>query len=344
MSSEKRLDLSLCSQMNREFREELINELSSLAPTEVPLPSSRPLLERLWSSEPLGKLCDVCGITEEDSNTRGWQCFSLGLEGSNVLFFIPSYFSRHGPCNEEGGDPTQDSPSAFVFPLILLHCSQDLLIDPDPAQPDPPIIQPDVYQHLPFSSTESTSSLPLQRPPHLPPNVSELVSKLSVLHLSSYLHTIHSVLRRDLPIQPKDFVNALGVCEKTIHAVNCTPLIAALCQHTVVTTPHGEGEGSTSPLPTELLCQLHSAVSSKLPSSCRLSPRCEELTSSSPPWCEEWREEIEETFQRYVDGLGFLKVPRCPGYYWLSRVKEGEEELSSEVSSLALLDSIMLMI
>ena len=327
MSPEKRLDLASSSLLNREFREHLIHQLSSLAPTEIPLPLCHALLERLQSSEHLGELCRVCGIAKEDSGAHGWRCFSLGQEGGNVLFFLPPYFSRHD--NDEGGDVTQESPVAFVFPLILLHCSQELLIDPDPVQPAPSVLQPDTYQHLPLSTTEPTSL-----PAHLPPDVSKVVSELSTLHLSSYLHTIHSVLLRGLPVQPKDFIAALAVCEKTVHSVNCTPLVAALCQHTVVRTHHGEGEGSTSPLPTDLLCQLHSAASSKQPSSCRLSPRSEEPASSSTPWCEDWSGEIEETFQGYLAGLGFLQVPECAGYYWLSSSpkEEKEEDRSSEVS------------
>ena len=326
VSSEERLDLASSSLMNREFREHLIHQLSSLAPTEVPLPPSHALLEWLQSSENLEKLCHVCGITREDSGTRGWRCLSLGQEGSNVLFFLPPYFSRHD--NGEGGAAPPDSPAAFVFPLILLHCSQELLIDPDPAHPDPPLLQPDIYQHLPLSNAE-----PVSLPTHLPPDVSKVVSELGTLHFSSYLHTIHSVLRRDLSIQPKDFIAAQDVCEKTVRSVDCTPLVAALCQHTVVRTHHGEGEGSTSPLPTDLLCQLHSAASSKLPSSCWLSPRGEEPTSSPAPWCEAWSGEIKETFQGYLAGLGFLKVPKCAGYYWLtSSPKEEEEDRSSEVN------------
>ena len=166
------LNLSSCSLLNKNFRELFLQQLRGVAPTEVAVTDFQPLLRRLLASESLAELCRVCYL-EDDSTQHGWKCFAQSQQDSLFMFVVPAYFSLHPDARERDDD--SDSPQAFSLPVILLCCNQQILMDPDPAQQAPPILQPDAYQHLslsppPQQDTSSGGSFPED-------SLSQIVSK-----------------------------------------------------------------------------------------------------------------------------------------------------------------------
>ena len=301
------LDLSSSSPLNKNFREEFLQQLRDLAPTEVPVMDSSPLLRRLLASKSLTELCSVCNL-REDSTELTWKCFAQCQENSLYMFFVPAYFSLLSDTTEEEQDA--DSPQTFVLPVLLLHCSQQILLDPDPAQLAPPTLQPDVYEPL-------SPSQPFASASHQEDGLSQLVSKLRVMYFSSYLQTMHSTLLGGSRLTPQDFLTALTVCKRTTLSIDLTPLIAALCPHASVHLPQNTAEES-APVSTETLCYLLEALASHRKSSCLVSPNLEVESSSSTPHCIKWKSEVDQVFADYLMELGLTEVPECGGYYWLN--------------------------
>ena len=251
----------------------------------------------------------------------GWRCFALSQDENTYIFFVPTYFSRY----PNGGGEGVESP--FVLPVILLHCGQQILMDPDLTQ------QPDLYHHLPLS-TDRILHAPQKA--ILDQNLSQQVANLKKMHFSAYLHTVHSALNQGTHIVPRDFLAGLAICEQTVLSVDLSPLIAALCRHTSANV-HEEDElgDETSPLSTEMLCHLLETLSAKIPSACWLSPWSEEDDASIPSRCKKWKGEIEQSFLGYLGNLGLVGVPNCDGYYWLKDTlsQQNVEKYQREVSN-----------
>ena len=167
---------------------------------------------------------------------------------------------------EEKGDEQEEklSSEVFFFPLLLLHCDQDILLDPDPATPTPPSLLPDLFQHLSLALSRSPSPSFLPAPQTTPiatptpsPQTSidasavrnspdtlaklystlaneslcELVSRIRAIHFSSYLHAIRTTLAQKQPVPSSGFRAAVDICGRMTVALDCTPLVGALCRH-----------------------------------------------------------------------------------------------------------------
>ena len=224
----------------------------------------------------------------------GWRCLAkIPSEEENAvcLFLVTDVFFRGSSTNgtnfnvgnkiEEEGEEEKDGgegerkeeeekddlPSEpFFLPLLLLHCDQDILMDPDPATPTPPTLLPDIFQHLTlalshspspsFTQALSTLATPITTPTPSPlasidantlknspdplaklysslanESLGKLVSKLRALHFSSYLHAIHTTLTHKHPVPPAGFYSAVDICAQTTVSLDCTPLVGALCRH-----------------------------------------------------------------------------------------------------------------
>ena len=188
-------------------------------------------------------------------------------ENTVCLLLISNMFSREpttkvvescdkeegrGGSVEEGDDVS--APSAmFYLPLLLLHCDQEIILDPDPAAPNPPSLLPDIFQRLRLencnaSLSPSSTQSPLPDATTSDPStslaklysslaseaLSALVSKLRALHFSSYLHALHTTLTRRSPVPPSGFQAAVNICTRSILSIDCTPLIGALCRHSTI--------------------------------------------------------------------------------------------------------------
>ena len=206
-----------------------------------------------------------------------WECFALvpaKEENTLCLLLLPNIFSRdpsesseRDRLGEKGSESTEPESlsshsSTFFLPLLLLHCEQDILLDPDPATPSPPSLLPDIFQQFPLSL--SPSPTPSRAPPsssaHPPtttpsPQASidksekptdtlehfhsslanvalvQLVLKLRALHFSSYLYALHATLSQKIPVPSGGFGAAVDICSRSTLSLDCTPLVGALCRH-----------------------------------------------------------------------------------------------------------------
>ena len=299
-------------------------------------------------------------------------------ENTLSLLLLPNVFCRDSSDKrdsreigksrgEEGGserESVSSSSAVFFLPFLLLLCDQDVLLDPDPATPHPPSLLPDIFQHLPLSrpSPPASTQAPTPSPQtsldgaDKPPepltkfysslaNVAlcTLVSKLRALHFSCYLHALHTMLAdKKCSVPPEGFRAAVDICTRSTLSVDCTPLIGALCRHSLIEpqssdtlqdeTPENNKDGSL--FGSQMLSQLIRTVSSSSSNStrdscCRLHyvEELEEplLPGSQPPHCVQWDGEPQEMFDKYLSVAGFEAVPHCKGYYWL-RGEEGEED------------------
>ena len=233
VTTEHSLTFLQSSPLNTLFWKQLSEKLKELAPTEVslspslsptqplisspssPLPPSThspppttPLVKRLLSSEQLSDFCRLCNLHD---NTRGeisWKCFSTVSseeEGTVCMLLIPNTFSRGEGASEEvdvsGGREKESRPeeqdevssATFVLPLLLLHCHLDILLDPDPAMPNPPTLLPDVFQHLTLGLSHSPSPQFSSAPPSLMSTPSPQTS-LNTSQQQEPLKTLYSSL------------------------------------------------------------------------------------------------------------------------------------------------------
>ncbi len=274
---------------------------------------------------------------EEEEPALGWKCFALSHKDSIYIFVVPPYFCR---SPKEGERSETDGPSSFVLPVVLLHCNQEVLMDPDPAQQAPHTRHPDVYEHLPLS-VHHTITLHTPQQTQRDDHLTALCSTLQTVHFSSYLRTLHSALNHSKSVPPSDFLAGLGICEESVFSVDLTPLVAALCQHSTVklrptVVPEQEpllAIGCSPPLPPQMLCHLLSSVSMRASSFCRLFKDGEaeeeekEELKGAPPHCQNWKAEIEQAFRGYLAELGLTDVPLCGGYYWLKPTGVREAQL-----------------
>lgn len=297
VTAERSLTFIHASLLNTLFWQQIFEKIRELAPTEVALrspttspstatesPHPSPLLERLVSSEQLKELCRLCGI-DRNMTDMGWKCFAMtptDEENTICMLLIPNTLSREPTtmesaletdnvmknCDgeEKEGDELREEiiisppPAVFFLPLLLLHCDQEIILDPDPATPNPPSLLPDIFQRLTLQTPQSPPS-PLS-PSSFPPTVPHLsidnttseppeplqnlysslanetlcmlVSKIRALHFSSYLHALQTTLTRRYPVPPDGFQSAVNICTRSTLSIDCTPLVGALCRHSSI--------------------------------------------------------------------------------------------------------------
>ena len=359
---------------------------SQLPPHSPSSPALSPLLQRLLSSDQLTELCRLCDI-REDTRGLGWKCFSTSPdedENTVCMLLVPNVFcrgvesdgsgdvrlSRETASAENGGEREEEAAAeaqeeiistVFALPVILLHCHHDLLLDPDPAMPSPPSLQPDLFQHLTLGLSHSPSPVSAALPSTLftpspqaslnstePPNplkdlysslanesLCNLVSKLRAVHFSSYLHALHMTLRHKYPVPSEAFLAAINICTRSTLSLDCTSLIGALCRHSRVEQqlPLSSGAAAeesdgrkTFPFGPEMLAQLLKTTSSSNSAQYRLSyvDLSDTTMASPPPHCVQWEGEPQRLFETYLSEAGFEGVPHCEGYYWL----RGEDQLN----------------
>ena len=369
------------------------------------LPSSpSPLLHRLTSSEPLAELCKLCRISMETA-ALGWKCFATiqdSDESSVYMILVPSIFFRGeeieteqsaSTVNKEGGKLTAENGgkvvpgetqvgnalAIFVLPVILLHCHQDILMDPDPATPNPPSLLPDIYQRLhlspssssssPSSVFSSASSITTQDTPSLQSSLSageppsslqqfyttlasdglrSIVSKLRAVHFSSYLYSVHTALLLNQPLPPLAFSTAINICRSTALSIDCTSLIATVCRHAQVelqslNTSHTQlPTQSASGRGSDILAYLLEHLSSSGQSHCRVSFTELGDCLAGVAHCLQREGELAAMFRQYLLKVGFEEVPGCEGYYWL-RGENAEESLVGKVKVFSCTCAVLLL-
>ena len=286
------------------------------------------------------------------------------------MFLVSTIFSRrleegetHPIDKEEEGDTQDgsdgdiqleedDEPSVtFALPVILLYCRQEIFLDPDPMNPNPPSLPPDLSQHLPLhlsclpsvSVSLTQDSAAAIRPPDPlqsfysslgDARLHKLVTKLRAIHFSSYLHALQIMLTEQLHVGPETFLPATQICKQSTLSLDCTALIASLCRHSrpkLQQPAHGESEckqeekkkeekerssNSCLPRPDILSELLRSATNSALSPPCVYYVNLPDAESSNSHCCQ-WEGEPELMFQTCLLEAGFEEVPCCQGYYWL---------------------------
>ena len=316
------LNLVKCSYLNQVFWNDLTERLRQISPTEVSFTDSDPLIQRLCKS-PLSEISNLSNRFESRHPTL-WKCFTLAEDDTVCMILVAKFF-----CSSADDPPTERSGQRYVLPIILMQCNQSHVMDIDPARPDVPPLLPDSHTHMVLGEGR------------LPDNMGDLTSitsQVSTIHKSSYLNTLHTALVKNITVQPLDFQAALLVCERTVLSIDITPLIGSLCSHSI-TTLLGEsnmtGCSSITPLKTEILCELLTAVLSKKSGRCCVSLQQIDNDESGVSQCGLLHSDINRAFGRYLSELGFSAVPQCPAHFWLNdRVGAGDAAATeaSEVS------------
>lgn len=296
------VDVSLCSTLNRLLHTQIVNHLQTLAPTGVPCPNVGLLVQRVAQSGVLEPFQQHCSIQE--GAQYPWRCFSLKHKDSVFVFVAPSYLSR------------VKGISQAVMPLLLLHCCKQTVLDPDPAEFDPPGQHPDVYCPLLLCGGPGGEDPSMSHLDHL-------IVRLKNIYHSSYLHTIHTALRQRQTCASEDFALSMGLCSTATVPVFCTSLVGGLCPHALLWQPGDQG--TPTPVAANKLCQLLEGVT-EVPqtSKWRVSLQ-QENPSPGPAHCQDWGPEVEEALGNILCEEGFRVVPLNSGYYWFSGMNSEQE-------------------
>ena len=229
-----------------------------------------------------------------------WKCFSLRNKDSVLVFVAPRYLSR-----------VKGIPQA-IFPLLLLHCNKQMVLDPDPAEVDVPSQPPDIY--CPFMLCEDMGAGdPMS-------HLDSLITRLKNMYYSSYLHTIHIALQQCQICDPKDFDLSMTLCRTVTVPVAYTPLVGGLCPHALLWQV-GE-QGMPISVAANKVCQLLEGVTEASSSSSQISKWKVSLLAgsphSSPTHCQDWGPEVEKALLNILQKEGFREVTSNSGYYWFS--------------------------
>ena len=203
-----------------------------------------------------------------------------------------------------------------VLPIVLLQCAQSILVDRDPTQREVFSLSPDVYRHLPLTASHALL-------PSVTSSLADVLDQLHRIHVSSYLHTLNMALKRRLPLISQDFHVGIGVCEQAVLSVDVTPMMAALCSHSMVLITGSESRDST-PLSTDHLCQLLEDSLSKKTGVCLVAMKEEDEDSQGT--CSSWKTDVDASFMKYLHNAGFQEVPQCPTHFWLDMEAENQED------------------
>ncbi len=303
LESQERPSLALgeCSAVNMEFWNVLCSQVfQSMAPTSVSLPDPALLLQRLKAS---GKLQDILSLLEFESyaDSATWTCgaVSAGDDDAVIVVLLPrQFYWRRG-----GSD-------AALLPVILLHYTLDLNSEPSAKH------QVDTFLHFDLLTPPSLAAMP--------PSMQTLLTQLFSLHRASYVQLVHSALAREWPLSRSDFLTGLQVCRSSSLSVDLTPLVAALCQHSVTFFPaDAEKAGSDwvechAPLQSEELCRLLSSALSKLTRTCSLRGEEGREEDHTPSHCDLCTQQVNQALRRYLQVMGFRPVALCgPAHFWL---------------------------
>lgn len=282
----------------------MVNHLQTLAPTEVPCPDVKPLVQRVVQSgvlEPFHKHCHI-----HDGAQYPWRCFSLRHKDAVFCFVIPYYLSR-----------VKGIPQASM-PLLLLHCSKQMVLDPDPAELNPPAQPPDAYH--PFQLAENPGGGPGDL--SLTSHTNHLIVRLKNVYHSCHLHTLHTALRQSMAYAPDDFALGLSVCKTAVVPISCTPLVGGLCPHAQLWQQGGDQGAADSVAMENKLCQL---LEGFMVEASGHAPRWRvslvqegDSPPAGPAHCGDWGREMGAALLRVLYKEGFRKVPKNSGYYWFS--------------------------
>lgn len=275
---------------------------------------SHSLIQRLQSSN---KLQDFFSLVDFGSSAQSvkWTCHAVSHATSVMIFFLPWGFYSFPLAG--------DSEMAALIPLILVQCSQAHMLDPNASgsQEADKYFQFELSGHSPeFTDLDECTS--------------ELFSSLSSFHTSSYLQLLQSGLTQGLSVSCVDFLTGLKICKQSTLSVDVTPLLSALCSHAKVTLSSLHSDSSVPPLKSELLCQLLSAALSKLEWTSSVQLAEEEGADEWSSICHRWKQEINSTFKRHLEKMGFKRVDQCgASYFWLDEDSHRKSPQSDSVGN-----------
>ena len=322
------LHLGECSALNHMFWEIFTSHIKTLAPTEVSLSSPSHLIQRLRNSQKLQDLFNLVDFVSSAESVE-WMCCALDHGSTVTIFCLPERFYSLN----------KDSP--YLLPLILVQCHQAQILS---TNPDLPATNMDADTFIQFD-------LRLETPrdmTKLDTNTADILSKLHSFHTRLYLHLVHSALINNLPISPQDFHVGLELCQHCTLLVDITPLISALCSHSKTSLSSGSEVGVvTPPLPSHILSQLLSNALSKFQWTLSLHlAAMEETMDKSGSCCSQMSLDINQSFLRHLEGVGFRAVVASGlSCYWLNKdpaLKSEESDwVSDHVVSLSILIAAM---
>ena len=345
------LPLDKCSPLNFKFWHRLYALLQTFAPTHVPLPKASRLVQRLQASHKLQELFSLVGFAASAASVM-WKCCALSHDNTVTILCLPCGFfyssssssspnsscSSSYPCSSPRADGAvalaTPSIQPLCLPVVLVRVQQRHVLDPlssSPSSPSPSLPAEEDSCHL-LNLLVVVPALPQEEEEEEEVEGQwcqvELLSRVASLHKECYLETLHYALSFQLTLCPQDFLLGLQVCRHSTAAVDVTPLLSALCPHSLSSLPCKPELGSLPfPLETHVLCQLLGSTLSKHKWTVCVRPRTPGTKkASSGSSCSQCSYELNQVFLAELTKLGFKAVPGCgPGYFWLN---------SSSVSTL----------
>ena len=291
------------------------------------------LLERLNKSVELKHFFTICNLNNQSKLLREdehWKCFIRKMDQHKMhLIFIPSLFITV---------PSSQSVVAKILPMIVIESSRQLLSRPDPMQPSPSTLQPDVYQQVlfpPVLDTLHNTSLPASPGVLFGSNgqqLSQTCSQLRSVHSQCFLDAMYVTLKGGLDdIVPSDFLVVTELCEKRSCNVDITPFIATLCVHSVISNPQRSPNGCSKETNGSMESPSHATnidytemiklLKLQNASSITLSLTSMETSSLPSPAnqpCMGWGCELQHQLQRMLSLAHYHTVPGTNGYYYFS--------------------------
>lgn len=280
-TTEGLVSLANCCHINVAYHKKFLELLQlNLCCRSIFVNNAGDVVQRLQKSNVLSNFAHLCESVQL-KNTFLWRCFSINNNDELRLVFVPCfmYFTN----------------SLCRLPVAIMYISLANVLCSDPLVEATAFEATDIDFDFTYTSVGADTLKSKASGPS-----GSICDKLRVIQIKAYLYAIHNAIRQGNVFCVKDLELCLNVCKTALVEINLTPLICAVCRHSVPEDIEGITLQGNVPL-----AYGEQNYNFKV-SFCR----------SEVSDCQAREKDVARLFMRTCKEKGFHHIDNMPGYCW----------------------------
>ena len=259
--------------------------------------NSGDVIKRLEKSKGLSDFVYLCQSTQL-RNSFLWRCFAISDNDELNLVFVPCFL--HFANN------------LYRLPIAVMYISLGNVLHSDP------LVEVDAFEAIDIDFDFTYTSVDTWKFKPSGPSAS-ICDKIRYIQIKAYLYAIHNALRQGNKFNVKDLELCLKICKIALVQINLTPLVCAVCRHSV--PENFEGITVQDNLPLAYGEQSYNF---------KISYHHSEVN------CHAREKDVIRIIMKICKEKGFQHIDNMPGFYWYF-----QELHEKEVSIFPIFEVIM---